>query len=196
MALPLMAAEGAPADAATAAESGEREANRRRRRRGGRGRNRGEAGPAEPGAPGEESSDELETDLGPDTEPSPDAAAAAAEHAPSRSGVEPARVAAPVPQPPQAREPIVVRPAALPRAEPYRLPITELNAVAASAGLEWVHSDAQKVQAVQAEIAATPAPARVPRAPKPPVVVDDGPLILVETKKDLAQIRLPFDTAG
>jgi ribonuclease E len=104
--------------------------------------------------------------------------------------------ATPLPQPPQAREPIVVAaatPAELPRAQPYRLPIDELNAVAASAGLEWVHSDADKVQAVQAAIAAAPLPARVPRQPRPPAAIDDGPLVLVETKKDLAQIRLPFD---
>jgi ribonuclease E len=35
----------------------------------------------------------------------------------------------------------------------------------------------------------------VPRAPKPPVVLDDGPLILVETRKDLSQLKLPFDQA-
>jgi ribonuclease E len=35
----------------------------------------------------------------------------------------------------------------------------------------------------------------VPRPPKPRAVVDDGPLVLVETKKDLSQIRLPFDSA-
>jgi ribonuclease E len=26
------------------------------------------------------------------------------------------------------------------------------------------------------------------------VVVDEGPLVLVETRKDLSQIKLPFDT--
>ena len=74
------------------------------------------------------------------------------------------------------------------------LPIDTLDAVAASAGLEWVHSDSDKVRAAQAAMAAEVAPPRVPRAPKPPVELDDGPLILVETKKDLSQIRLPFDS--
>ncbi|MBL8289923.1 MAG: hypothetical protein JNL85_18200, partial [Rubrivivax sp.] len=41
--------------------------------------------------------------------------------------------------------------------------------------------------------AAEPAPVRVPREPKPPVVVEEGPLVLVETRKDLSQIRLPFE---
>jgi ribonuclease E len=81
------------------------------------------------------------------------------------------------------------------RAEPYRLPIEALAAVASSAGLEWVHSDADKVREAQAAMAAAPPPAHVPRAPKPPVAIDDGPLVLVETKKDLSQIRLPFDPA-
>jgi ribonuclease E len=67
--------------------------------------------------------------------------------------------------------------------------------VASSAGLEWVHSDGEKVRAAQAAIAAEPKPAHVPREPKPPVALDDGPLVLVETKKDLSQIRLPFDRA-
>ena len=40
-----------------------------------------------------------------------------------------------------------------------------------------------------------PAPVRVPRERKAPVVVDEGPLVLVETKKDLSQFKLPFETA-
>jgi ribonuclease E len=36
----------------------------------------------------------------------------------------------------------------------------------------------------------------VPREPKPPVVIDEGPLVLVETRKDLSQITLPFDPQG
>jgi ribonuclease E len=34
----------------------------------------------------------------------------------------------------------------------------------------------------------------VPREPRRPAVVDEGPLVLVETRKDLAQLRLPFET--
>jgi ribonuclease E len=33
----------------------------------------------------------------------------------------------------------------------------------------------------------------VPRAPRPRVVIDDGPLVLVETRKDLSQLKLPFE---
>ncbi len=65
--------------------------------------------------------------------------------------------------------------------------------MASAAGLEWVHSDDGKVRAAQAAISAEPRAPHVPREPKPPVAIDDGPLILVETKKDLSQIRLPFD---
>jgi ribonuclease E len=59
-----------------------------------------------------------------------------------------------------------------------------------------VHSDAGKVQAVQAAMAAEPKPVHVPREPRPPVVVDEGPLVLVETRKDLAQLKLPFEGRG
>jgi ribonuclease E len=47
---------------------------------------------------------------------------------------------------------------------------------------------------VQQAMADAPKPARVPREPKPVVLADDGPLVLVETRKDLSQITLPFDT--
>jgi len=78
-------------------------------------------------------------------------------------------------------------------AEPFDLPIQALQSLAAEAGLQWVHSDAQKVQAAQDAIAHTPKAPHVPRAPKPRVQVDEGPLVLVETRKDLSQVRMPFD---
>jgi len=59
--------------------------------------------------------------------------------------------------------------------------------------LQWVNSDAEKIAAAQAAIAAEPKPVHVPREPKPPVVIDEGPLILVETRKDLSQVKLPFE---
>jgi len=73
------------------------------------------------------------------------------------------------------------------------LPLEELQRVAQSSGLEWVNSDAQKIAAAQAAIAAQPQPVHVPRERKPMVLVDEGPLILVETRKDLSQLKLPFD---
>lgn len=76
---------------------------------------------------------------------------------------------------------------------PFVLPLADLHALAEQAGLQWVGSDADKVAAAQAAIAAEPRPVHVPRVPKPPVVLDEGPLVLVETRKDLSQLKLPFD---
>ena len=45
-------------------------------------------------------------------------------------------------------------------------------------------------------MAAEPQPIRVPRDIRPPVVLDDGPLVLVETRKDLSQLKLPFEQAA
>jgi len=79
-------------------------------------------------------------------------------------------------------------------AAPYVLPLEFLQRIAEGAGLVWVNSDAEKIRAAQEAIAALPQPVHVPRERKPLVVEDVGPLILVETRKDLSQIRLPFDT--
>jgi ribonuclease E len=35
----------------------------------------------------------------------------------------------------------------------------------------------------------------VPRERKPPIAIDEGPLVLVETRKDLSQVRLPFEAS-
>ena len=82
---------------------------------------------------------------------------------------------------------------ATPVAAPFVLPLAELQGIAQAAGLEWVNSDADKIRAVQEAIAREPRPVHVPRERKPAVVVDDGPLILVETRKDLSQVSLPFE---
>jgi ribonuclease E len=74
----------------------------------------------------------------------------------------------------------------------YTLQIDNLNQVAQSSGLVWVNSDAAKVAAVQAAIAAEPQPVRVPRERPPVVVLNEGPLVLVETRKDLKDLNLPF----
>jgi ribonuclease E len=34
----------------------------------------------------------------------------------------------------------------------------------------------------------------VPRERPAPVVIDEGPLVLVETRRDLSQVKLPFET--
>jgi ribonuclease E len=78
-------------------------------------------------------------------------------------------------------------------AQPFVLPLGDLQAIAEGAGLQWVNSDADKIAAAQAAIAAEPAPAPLGREPAPVVVLDEGPLILVETRKDLSQVKLPFE---
>jgi ribonuclease E len=82
----------------------------------------------------------------------------------------------------------------LPKVQPYTVSLDELNRVAQASGLEWVNSNADKVAQVQAAIAAEPQPIRMPREIKPVVQVDDGPLVLVETRKDLRKMPLPFET--
>ena len=77
----------------------------------------------------------------------------------------------------------------------YVLPINSLQAVAENAGLQWVNSDADKIRTAQQALTASPPPARVQREIKRAEVVDSGPLVLVETSRDLSQVRLPFETA-
>ena len=82
----------------------------------------------------------------------------------------------------------------MPAVSAFVLPIENLVTVAQSSGLQWVNSDPQKIAAVQAAIAAEPAPAHVPRQRPAPVVLDDAPLVLVETKRDLRALEVPMDT--
>ena len=105
----------------------------------------------------------------------------------------PTRVARPA----AASEPAPVAVAAVQApVEAFVLPMDTLHRIAEGSGLQWVNSDAGKILAVQAAIAAEPVTARVPRARKPAVQVDDGPLVLVETRKDLSQLKLPFETSA
>ena len=112
--------------------------------------------------------------------------------------------AAPAPQAPvvaQAAPLPVVAPvataapasSAMPALKPFVLPLTDLAEVAQGSGLVWVNSDAEKIAAVQAAIAAEPQPIRVPRERPAPVQIDTGPLVLVETKRDLGNMTLPFE---
>src|SRR5206468_12221655 len=86
--------------------------------------------------------------------------------------------------------------AAPPPVPAFELPLGELQQIADGAGLQWVHSDGDKVQAVHEAIAAAPTPAHVPRERKPMALPDDGPLVLVETRKDLSELTLPFERQG
>ena len=142
------------------------------------------------------------------------AAPVAAEAAPVTAAPAPAApVQAPVQTPVQAAAPVAERapapvapPAApapsaaasaagngMPKVQGFELPLDALHQVAASSGLQWVNSDAAKVAAVQASIAAEPQPVRVPRERPPAVVIDEGPLVLVETRRDLSAMKLPFE---
>ena len=182
-------------DSAEGAERGERS----RRRRGGRGRDRQrEGGQGAEGAVREEGEFEpaaaaLMPAMHDDGEAAPAAAIATPDaEAPVAAPAPAPRPSAPAPSP--APAPVAAAPAPMPvRVEPFVLPLADLHALAEQAGLQWVGSDAEKVAAAQAAIAAEPKPIHVPREPKPPVVVDEGPLVLVETRKDLSQLKLPFD---
>ena len=80
--------------------------------------------------------------------------------------------------------------------QPFHLSVADLEQVASGSGLQWVNSDADKVAAVRAAIAAEPKPVHVPRERPPAVVIDEGPLVLVETRKDLGQVTLPFEAGA
>jgi ribonuclease E len=84
----------------------------------------------------------------------------------------------------------------MPRVQSYQLPVADLAQVASGSGLEWVNSDSAKVAAVQAAIAAEPKPIHVPRERPAAMVINEGPLVLVETKRDLRNMQLPFDLEG
>lgn len=80
----------------------------------------------------------------------------------------------------------------MPKVATFALPLSDMVAVAEGAGLQWVNSDASKIASVKAAIEAEPAPVRVPRERPPVVVVDAGPLVMVETQRDLNQMAFPF----
>ena len=206
-------AQGTPAEGAALEEGRERQERldtadggegRRRRRRGGRGRGRD-------GAEGVDSAEMAENPEFTDRPESPDRAnravdlteAAQNERAVS---VEAVQDSASAEEPRASSAPAAARasldhgheataPVGHAPSEPFVLPVAALQSLAAEAGLQWVHSDEHKVQAAQDAIAQTPKPMHVPRLPKPPVLVDEGPLVLVETRKDLSQVRMPFDQA-
>jgi ribonuclease E len=100
-----------------------------------------------------------------------------------------ARTVAPAPAP-------VPVPAAattgLPKVQAFDLPLPQMAAVAEGAGLQWVNTDTHKAAAVQAAIAAEVKAVRIPRERPLVVVADEGPLVLVETQRDLSQLAFPF----
>jgi ribonuclease E len=111
----------------------------------------------------------------------------------------------PAPQPVRAERPAPVAAApvaapapvangrALPKVQPFELPLDELAQIAQNSGLQWVNSDAERIAQARAAIAAEPKPVHVPRERPPVVVLDEGPLVLVETRRDLGSMSLPFE---
>ena len=59
--------------------------------------------------------------------------------------------------------------------------------------MQWVNSDASKIAEAQAAIALEAKPAHIPRERVPLAVSNEGPLVLVETKRDLRDTVLPFE---
>ncbi|MDD2917453.1 Rne/Rng family ribonuclease [Rhodoferax sp.] len=146
----------------------------------------------------------------PSSQPEPVAAAPVlpAPTAPAEAAVEampeaaqpltpaPQAVATPIPVPAPTPAPAVraePKQAAMPAVQPFALPLDELAQVAEQSGLQWVQSDATKVASVQATIAAAPKPVHVPRSRPSLPVLDEKPLVLVETKRDLREQKLPFE---
>ncbi len=107
----------------------------------------------------------------------------------------PTLVAPPLPAAaPVAAAPLAASSRSLPQVQPFALALDELKQVAQAGGLEWVNSDAGKVAQAQASIAAELPSIHTPRQPRQVAVVDDAALVLVETRKDLSKLTLPFET--
>ena len=85
------------------------------------------------------------------------------------------------------------RPSGMPALQPFALPLDTLEAVAQSAGLQWVNSNPELVASAQAAIAAAVPPVRQPRERPAPVPVSAEPLVLVETRRDLAHMHLAIE---
>ena len=85
---------------------------------------------------------------------------------------------------------------ALPKVQSYDLPLQDLAQVANASGLQWVNSDAGKIAETQAAMAAEPKSIHVPRERPPTLQLDAAPLVLVETKRDLRGMNLPFEQAA
>ncbi len=206
---------GAPAndEEAMTPEGGEREGGgRRRRNRGPRRDRRDEGAPSGVEAVSEAAALETPAAMAPfDERPHAAAMEPEAEPAAARAGDMPADTVATgaVPgdlstaeaagesMPEPTRMSAVPEPAVAPAAaaiQPFVLPTGDLQAMAEAAGLQWVNSNEDKIRAAQEAMAAEPKPIHVPREPRPVVAIDEGPLVLVETRKDLTQFKLPFET--
>ncbi|TAG33331.1 MAG: Rne/Rng family ribonuclease [Polaromonas sp.] len=81
----------------------------------------------------------------------------------------------------------------MPQVQSYELPLQDLMQIAQASGLQWVNSDADRVAQVNAAMALEVKPTRAPRERAVVAVSSQAPLILVETKRDLRDMPLPFE---
>ena len=135
---------------------------------------------------------------GPDGEPQQAlegfAAPAAAPAEEPAAAVAPVAATAPVvASAPAATQSAPVATTGLPKVQAFALPVQDLAQIAESCGLQWINSDAEKIRVAQEAIAAQPRAVHVPRERPAPVVIDEGPLVLVETRRDLRNLTLPFE---
>ncbi|SCC92685.1 fused ribonucleaseE: endoribonuclease; RNA-binding protein; RNA degradosome binding protein [Thiomonas sp. X19] len=79
---------------------------------------------------------------------------------------------------------------------PALLPVQDLQSVVQAAGLQWVQSDPARVEQAQRAMRKIPAPAHAPRVRKPKAMQDEGPLLLVETRKQLPSLQIPENGPG
>jgi ribonuclease E len=116
--------------------------------------------------------------------------------APVHAYAQPAPAARPTPSSPVAASSSTASARSMPKVASYALPLADMTQVASGSGLEWVNSNADKIAKVQAQIAAEPKPVHIPRERPPAVVIDQSPLVLVETKRNLSDMTLPFEAAA
>jgi ribonuclease E len=148
------------------------------------GQTQGAAAPAENFEANQPVAQQERAPAAPELIATPEPVRAAPVAAPTRPAVAAANVA-PVAAEPTAR--------ALPKIQSYDLPLQDLAQVASSSGLQWVNSDASKIAEVQAAMAAEAKPVHVPRERPAAPQIEASPLVLVETKRDLRDMKLPFE---
>jgi len=86
--------------------------------------------------------------------------------------------------------------ASLPKVRSFELPLGDLAQIAESSGLQWVNSDASRIASAQQAMAAEVQPVRVPRERPPVILAQDSDLKLVETRRDLTRVVLPFENSA
>jgi ribonuclease E len=171
-----------------ALDEGATEEGRRRRRRGRRGRRSG-AGEDVNAARGDTAADELAFEAGnlppsddtpvPAT-PEPTAAAPLAPiSTPVDALVDTASSSVAEAPPPALNAPVPAPALAVPAA----MSLEELERIIANAGLIWIQTDAEKQARVAAEIVAAAPPLTLGRERPAPVVIEEGPLVQVETRQ-------------